>query len=107
MAVDNDKLSYFSAWDIDQLVATAEVAVSAGTTMIYDIPDNLPLIPEWEVQFKPGASTVWFQTGPYSTNPGAGTIDSFSSYVQAGQLYITTSTNGIARYYVWADKVDY
>lgn len=107
MATDDTKLNYSSGWDIDQLVASAAVAVSSGTTAIYTIPATLPATPEFEVQFKPAASARYHQAGYYSTDGTLAGGHQFSSYVQGSQVFITTDIAGTARYYVWSDKVDY
>jgi hypothetical protein len=105
MATDNDKLNFLSTWDIDQLVATAEVAVPSGTTALYTIPSTLPAIPVFEVQIKVG--TKWYQTGTFATSNTLATSKIMNAYVSSGQLFISTNTAGTARYFVWQDKVNY
>lgn len=107
MAVDNSKLNYFSAWDIDQLVASGEVAVASGTTILTAVPAGLPAVAVFEVYFKPGSGSRWYRAGIYSTNGALSGQGSFYSIIANKQLYIATTTNGIARYFIWQDKVDY
>jgi hypothetical protein len=107
MARDDTKLSYYSGWDIDQLVAKDTVAVGAGTTAIFTYPTNLPAVPLFDVQFQPTASTKFYQSGAYSTNGTFAGVHQFSCYVQAGQIFIKTDIAGTAKYFVWSDKVDY
>lgn len=107
VAVDDTKIGYASEWDIDQLVATADVAVGSGDTAIYTITGSLPAIPVYEVQFQPGGSGPFYQAGAYSTDGTLANTSSFSTYISAGQIFITAFTTGVARYYVWSDKVDH
>lgn len=106
MTTDNDKLVYDSRWDIDQLVATDTVTVGVGTTAIYTITSEVQL-PEFEVQFKPTGTTLWRQAGVSSTDGTLGAQTTFSAHISSGVIYINTDTAGTARYFVWADKVNY
>lgn len=106
MTTDNTKLNYFSRWDIDQLIATSTVAIGSGTTSIYTIPSTNP-IPEYEVQFQPSGSPYWYGMGTSSTNGTlAGTFTPYS-YISGTSLSIVAPIAGNARYFVWADKVNY
>lgn len=107
MARDDTKLGYYSGWDIDQLVASAIVTVPIGTTAIYTYPANLPTIPVFEVQFRHIGLNRFHQPGTYSTDGTLANSHTFSSFLQAGQIFITTDVAGDAKYFVWSDKVDY
>jgi hypothetical protein len=106
MATDNTKLNYLSTWDIDQLVATGEVAVSSGNTAIVTVPTTGPALPLFEVYFKPGSSSKWFQVGQYSTANTLATVQNCYSGILNRQLYLYSSTSGIARYFIWQDRLD-
>jgi hypothetical protein len=106
MAVDDSKLYYLSQWDIDQLLATNSIAVGSGATAIYTISGDVPL-PEYEVQFMPTGSTYWYEMGTASSDGTlAGTFTVYS-YISGSSIFINAPTAGIARYFVWADKVNY
>lgn len=109
MTVDATKIGYSSGWDIDQLTATNSAnptTVAAGSTAIYTISGAVSL-PDFKVQFKPTGSTYWFEPGTSSTDGTVANEFTFSIYINAGSIYITTSSGGQARYFVWADKIDY
>lgn len=109
MAVDSTKIGYSSTWDIDQLIATNTdnpTSVASGSTAIYTITGSVTL-PDFKVQFKPTGSTFWFEPGTSSTNGTVAGEFTFSSYVSGSSIFITTSTAGTARYFVWADKFNY
>lgn len=109
MTVDSTKIAYSSGWDIDQLIATNAdnpLAVGSGSTAIYTITGAVSL-PDFKVQFKPTGSTFWFDCGTSSTNGTIAGIFTFSSYISGSSIFINTSTTGIARYFIWADKVNY
>lgn len=97
MTVDNSKLAYFSGWDIDQLIASDIVVVTTGFNNIYTISANLVAIPTFELQYKPNGSAQWFKAGSQG----------FYSYINTGIIYAKVPSNGLVRYFVWADKVDY
>lgn len=109
MAVNSAKIGYSSEWDIDQLIATNAdnpTTVAAGDTAIYSIPGPV-VLPDFKVQFKPSGSTFWFDPGTSSTNGTVAGEFTFSTYISGSSIHITTSTGGAARYFVWADKIDY
>lgn len=105
MATDNTKLNFLSSWDIDQLVTSGEVAVPSGTSFIIAVPSGLPAVPVFEVQLK--VNGRWYQTGHFSTAGTTASQQGFYTYVDSGGIYITSTINGIARYYIWQDKVNY
>lgn len=107
MARDDIKLGYYSGWDIDQLVSENTVSVPIGTTAIFTFPANLPPVPVFDVLFRPIGFAGFYQAGSFSDNGTLAHLHSFSSYVFAGQIYITTDIAGLAKYFVWSDKVDY
>lgn len=116
MAFDDSKLNYSSQWDIDQLVAandtssptfTNRIAVPAGTSAVVAIPSSLPDYPEYTVQFQISGLSRWYSPGGYSTDGTLAGYHQFSVYVQNRVIYITTDTPGIAKYFIWADKVNY
>lgn len=109
MTVDATKIAYYSGWDIDQLVATNTdnpTTVGSGSTAIYTISGAIAL-PDFKVQFKPTGSAFWFDTGTNSTDGTIAGVFVFSSYISGPSIFITTSTGGQARYFVWADKFNY
>lgn len=118
MGIDDSKVNYSSTWDIDQLVIEDDlttagfsnrVAVTSGTTLLVQIltGTGLPDIPTFEVQFQVTTLSRWYQEGAFSTDGTLANMHSFSSYLQDGGIYITTDIAGIAKYFIWADKVDY
>lgn len=107
MARDDTKLGYFSGWDIDQLFIENLVTVAIGTTAIYTIPASLPTIPVFEVLFRVSGFSRFYQAGIFSTDGTLAGTHNFSSYISGGQIFITTSVAGTAKYLVWTDKVDY
>lgn len=106
MAINNSKLNFLSTWDIDQLVATGEVAVPGNLVSVVAIPAGLPALPVYEVYFKHGSGSKWYQVGQYSTANTTATAANSYSYIQNGQLFVATVTNGIVRYYFWQDRID-
>lgn len=106
MATDDSKLNYLSTWDIDQLVTTDSISVGSGATAIYTITGNVP-IPEFEVQFKPTGSTFWYQMGMSSSSATVATTFMAYSYISGSSIFINAPSAGTARYFVWADKVNY
>lgn len=106
MPVDNSKLNYFSEWDIDQLLANKDIAVGSGATAIYTISGNVP-IPEYEVYFKPTGSTFWYQMGTSSSLGTIATTFTAYSYISGSSIFINAPSAGTARYFIWADKVNY
>lgn len=106
MAVDNDKLNYYSAWDIDQLVASDTVLVGSGATAIYAITSPITL-PEFEVQFQPTGSTLWYEVGESSTNATLAGLFTFYSYISGSSVFINAPGAGTARYFIWGDKINY
>lgn len=109
MAVDPTKIAYSSGWDIDQLVTTntgSPTSIGSGSTAIYTITGTVAL-PDFKVQFKPTGSTFWFEPGTSSTNGTVAGEFTFSTYISGSSIFITTSTAGTARYFVWADKFNY
>ncbi len=106
MAIDDSKLAFSSTWEIDQLVLTGEFTVpSLGTHAICTIPSDLPSLPVFEVQFKQSGYNVWFQTGYYSVDGTIAGYDIATTYIQSGVLYIQSQA-GIARYFIWSDRID-
>lgn len=105
--VDHSKLTYYSEWDIDQLVDTNQVPVAgSGSTFIKDIGTlDVPALPSIEVQFRPTGSSRWFQPGRNSTSNLAASF-TFYWYLSGTSLYIQTSGAGTARYFIWSDKVN-
>lgn len=104
MTVDSNKIAYYSGWDIDQLLTNTEVAVGSGDTALYS---TLIPLPEYEVQFKPTGSTYWYQAGTASTDGTTTNLFTFYSYITGSSIHIKTTSTGTARYFVWADKIDY
>lgn len=107
MARDDLKLSYYSGWDIDQLVSETLTIVPIGTTAIYTIPADLPALPVFEVLFRRTGFSRFAQAGSYSGTGTLADLHMFSSYVYNGQIYVTTDTAGTAKCLVWSDKLDY
>lgn len=116
MVLDDSKLNYSSSWDIDQLVVsndtsattfTNRVVVPIGTTLISTVPTGLPDIPEFDVQFQIANLTRWYYPGSYSTNGTVAGLHAFSVFLQNRGIYITTDIAGTAKYFIWADKVNY
>lgn len=111
MAIDDTKISYSNTWDIDQLIATAEVSVGTAAVAIYTFTTANP--PYFEVQFKPTGSSKWFQPGTNSTNNLEAGLFSFKVYISGSSIFIDVDggssgiTGGTARYFVWSDKVNY
>ena len=109
MSVDDTKLAFYSEWDIDQLIATAEVPVTLVATSLYTYTTSDA--PYFEVQFKPTGSTQWFQCGVNSLAGTLAGVFSFKAYISSTSIYIdvdaggTAITGGTARYFIWADKV--
>lgn len=106
MATDDTKLSYLSTWDIDQLLDTDTKSVGSGDTAIYTITGQFP-IPEYEVQFQPTGSTFWYEAGMSSSNGTVAGSFTFYSYINGSSIFINAPTAGTARYFVWADKINY
>lgn len=106
MAVDDSKLNYLSTWDIDQLLANETIPVGSGATAIYTIPDSVPL-PEFEVQFQPTGSSFWYGMGTSSSAGTLATQFTAYSYISGSSIFINAPSAGNARYFVWADKVNY
>lgn len=105
MTLNDTNLEFSSTWDIDQLTATGTVAVGAGTSVLYTLP-NSTFINAFEVQFKPTGG-LYFQAGTSSTNGTIAGLFTFSCYISAGAVQIVTPSAGTARYFIWADKVTY
>lgn len=93
MTLDSTNVAFSTTWEIDQLVATGDVAVS-GQTAVYTFSGD---IPTFEVYYQPNASNYWYQAG---SSEGF-----FKSFISANTLYVTPTNPGTARYYVWSDKV--
>lgn len=106
MTVDNSKLNYYSAWDIDQLIATDTVLVGLGDTAIFTITGQIT-VPEFQVQFKPISSTYWYEMGTSSTDGTVGNTFTAWSYISGSSVFMHAPSAGTARYFVWGDKVDY
>lgn len=106
MTVDNSKLNYYSAWDIDQLLDTDTVLIGSGDTAIFTITGSTS-IPEFEVQFKPISSTYWYAMGTSSTDGTVANTFTVYSYISGASIFIHAPVAGTARYFVWADKVNY
>lgn len=107
MSTIDQNLLFSSDWDIDQLVISNILSVTTGLNSVYILSSTLPTIPVFEVQFQPTGSISWYQAGSYSTDGTLANINSFYTYVDTGTVYINVPTNGIVRYFVWSDKVDY
>lgn len=107
MTIDPAKISYSSTWDIDQLLATDTVTVGSGVTAIYTIPSTAVPIPTYAVQFQPTGSTFWYDAGMSSSNGTAAGVFTFYSYISGSSISINAPSAGKARYFVWADKVNY
>lgn len=105
--VDDSKTSYYSGWDIDQLVASDSVTVPSGATAIFTLPSDLPSLPVFEVLFRLSGFSRFYQAGYFSTDGTIANSHNFSSYISGNQLFINTSDAGTAKYYVWSDKLDY
>lgn len=109
MTVNATKISYSSGWDIDQLIATNTdnpTTISSGTTAVYTISGSVTL-PDFKIQFKPTGSAYWFEPGTSSTDGTIANLFTFYTYINGSSIYITTSMGGQARYFVWADKINY
>lgn len=104
MSFDDTKVAYYSGWEIDQLVDSARVTVSSGTSLLCAIPAGLS-IPVFEVQFQVQGFTRWYQSGAFSTDGTLANLHHFSSYIYNGNLYINTSIAGTAKYFIWSDGV--
>lgn len=106
--IDEDKLSFSSNWEIDQLVYTNQdsPASASGVTLLRVI-DTPVALPDFLVQFKPTGSTKWYSAGRNSTDGSSAGFFTFFGYIQSGALYVYSTISGEARYYLWADKVDY
>lgn len=106
---DDSILLFSTKWDIDQLVATNNVSVP--TSGIYKILDfsalDLPIFPVTEVQFQPLGSSQWFTPGLSSTDGTLNNTFTFYFYIQNNSIYVNAGSPGIARYFLWSDKVDY
>jgi|APFre7841882654_1041346.scaffolds.fasta_scaffold91412_2 hypothetical protein len=103
---DYTKVNYYNGWDIDQLIAQGTVNIGSGDSAIYTISNSsLPNV--FEVLFQPTGSTYWYQAGTSSTNGTIAGLFTFYTYINGTNLYIHTTTTGIARYYIWSDKVNY
>jgi hypothetical protein len=110
MTVNNSKLNYYSSWQIDQLVTgnpAPRVVVPIGVSFLADVPTDLPDVPEFDVQFQIATFQRWYSPGAYSTNGTLAGMHYFNVYIQNRKLYIDTDIAGTARYFMWADKVDY
>lgn len=106
MARDDSKLTFYTGWDIDQLVVTNDVAVASGDKIVTVIPT--PLLgtkPTFSIMFKPTGSNNWYQEGTSSTNTSF--LNQFTSYgyLFGNDLHVV-SPAGTVRYYIWADKVN-
>lgn len=103
----NERLKYLTTWDIDQLIASDEVAISgAGSTTLLN-PCPVPF-PEFMMQFKPSGSTKWYDMGMNSTTNTLAGLAVFYGYLTTGNaLVAVTPSAGTVRYFVWADKVNY
>lgn len=101
--MDDSKLIFSSAWDIDQLVASGEVAVGgSGETTIYTFTGSAPV---FEVLFKPTGSTRWYHAGMNSTDNTTTGLFFYTPYISGQNIRVHTESAGTARYYVWADEV--
>lgn len=106
MSVDNTKAKYSSLWDIDQQVATVTASVSATATSIYTLSDSSnPSV--YEAQFKPTGSTKWYDVGDGATANTQATLFTFYTYTSGGSIYVVPSVAGIARLFIYQDKVNY
>lgn len=127
MAIDNDKLRYSSAWDIDQIILNEEVTVGPiaaedSETLTVDLtPFGIDYAPVVEVNYRSSGESVWHQAGNYflfwELNaggnpffPGQYSTDGLSIAVSVsdGTLNIrvdnrdTDATHtAVVRYYVW------
>lgn len=104
MAVDSDKIGYINSWDIDQLVASDVVNVTTGTNDIFNA-GAYGSLPMFELQYKPTGLGTWHQMGDYYDSGGL--LRRAWSWEQDGVVRINVPQNGVVRYYVWGDKVDY
>lgn len=107
MSVKDSKIAYSSNWDIDQLINTGTTPVGSGISTVYTIPSTIPPIPVFEVQFQPTGSVFWYDPGTSSTDGTLTNLFTFFTYIAGGVININTTSTGIARYFIWSDKVDY
>lgn len=107
MSTNNTKLNYDNAWDIDQLISTDTTVVPSGVSVVTAIPPTAMPIPLYEVQFQVSGLSRWYQPGAYSTTGLLANMQSFSAYVQNGNIYINTTIAGTAKYFIWTDKINY
>jgi hypothetical protein len=106
MTVDSTKLAYYSGWDIDQLLASSSASVGTGDTAVYTISGAVS-VPVFALQFQPSGSAFWYDNGTSSTDGTLAGLFTVYSYISGNTLFINTTTAGTARYFVWADKVNY
>lgn len=106
MAVNADRISYSNTWDIDQQIASSEVAIGSGDTALLSVPGNNQF-PVYEVQFQPAGSTKWYQPGTSSTVNTLASAFTFYDYITAGVIHVVTTTAGRVRYYVYSDRMNY
>jgi len=104
MAVDDTKINYYSGWEIDQIIDQGTVSVGSGTSIVASL-SNAENPNVYEVQFQPSGLQEWYMIGQNSTNATIANGFSFSTYVDGADIYITTSSAGTARYFIWSDTV--
>jgi len=104
MTVDATKINYYSGWEIDQLIDQGTISVGSGTTLVASL-SNAENPNVYEVQFRPSGMAQWFRIGQNSTNATVAGGFQFSSYVDGANIYLTTSTSGTARFFIWSDTV--
>ena len=104
MAVDDSKLSYSSNWDIDQLVASADVEMLIGTSTVYTITDALNP-PTYKVQFKSSGDTKWYDCGVGSLNSAPSGLFTVYAYIDGTSLKVTSTNAGTVRYRIWDDGI--
>jgi hypothetical protein len=109
MEPNNSDLIFLSNWDIDQLLEAGTVNVSSNPTTVYSYTGNLPT---FELQFQPAGDTKWYDAGANTTNGTTTNLFWFYGSAQNGTISIYAYNNsgnqsGTARYFIWADKVEY